>query len=251
METKNLHRILFFDIETASATPDYLGMDSELQALWDHKSAYWLKSVDDPADPAVFADLYSKKAGIYAEFGRVVCISMGFLILDKGEIKELRLNSFSGSDESVILKEFSQLLEKYFGDPASSFLCGHNIREFDVPYLSRRMIINGLRLPRMLDIAGKKPWETTHLIDTMELWKFGDYKNYTSLKLLAHVLGIPSPKDDIDGSMVSKVYWEENDLERIKNYCEKDVKTTVQVFLRLKNLKMVEEEKIRSSIKQK
>jgi len=251
MLTKNLHRILFFDIETASAAPNYTEMDADLQSLWDHKAGYWLKTEHDHKDPNVFADLYMKKAGIYAEFGKVVCISMGILRKDKNGIKELRLSSIYGTDEKTILSEFAQLINKYFNDPANDFLCGHNIKEFDVPYLSRRMIIHGISLPKMLDNAGKKPWETNHLIDTLELWKFGDYKNYTSLKLLAYVLGIPSPKDDIDGSMVSQVFWEEKNLDRIMEYCQKDVKTTVQVYLRLNGLPLVEEEKISFAGKKK
>jgi len=251
MITKNLHRILFFDIETASNAPNYSLLESDLKSLWEHKAGYWLKSEQEKSDPDVFTDLYSKKAGIYAEFGKVVCISMGILLMEKNIIKELRLSSIFGEDEPKILSDFAKLTDKYFADPTNDYLCGHNIKEFDVPFLSRRMIIHGVALPKMLDNAGKKPWETLHLIDTMEMWKFGDYKNYTSLKLLAHVLGIPSPKDDIDGSMVSNVFWEEKNLERIRNYCEKDVKTTVQVFLKLNGLPVIEDDKISFSRKDK
>lgn len=244
MLTKNLHRILFFDIETASSSPDYQTLDPELQSLWDHKASYWIKSDLEAGATDVFSDLYRKKAGIYAEFGKVVCISMGILIMEKDDIKELRLSSISGSEEKALLTAFAQLIDKYYGDPSKDYFCGHNLKEFDVPYLSRRMVIQGIPLPKMLDISGKKPWEITHLLDTMEMWKFGDFKNYTSLKLLAYVLGIPSPKDDIDGSMVSQVFWEEKNIDRIREYCEKDVKTTVQVYLRLNGLPLVDEEKI-------
>lgn len=240
---KTLPNILFLDIETVSEYPDYEAMDESTQLLWQHKSAYWIKDIEVPGE-ADYANTYQDKAGIYAEFGKVVCISMGLVVLEKGEIHSFRLNSLCLDDEKKLLNDFANLLDKFYPSPQKYFLCGHNIREFDVPFLARRMIINGIHLPAMLDISGKKPWESKFLLDTLEMWKFGDYKNFTSLKLLAHVLGIPSPKDDIDGSQVGSVYWKDKDLDRIRVYCEKDVVTTAQVFLKLKNFASLPTDKI-------
>ncbi|MGB3546715.1 MAG: ribonuclease H-like domain-containing protein, partial [Saprospiraceae bacterium] len=151
---------------------------------------------------------------------------------------------FASDDERELLEGFSAMLQQYYKDPAKCYLCGHNIKEFDIPYVCRRMVVNGLSFPEVLQITGKKPWETKHLLDTLELWKFGDYKNYTSLKLLAGLFGIPSPKDDIDGSDVGRVYWQEKDLPRIALYCEKDVLATVQLFLRYQLKPLLEEDQI-------
>jgi len=235
----NISDILFLDIETVPVSKEYYDLPPLIKELWNKKSKYWIKDKEESDE--LYAELYSKKAGIYAEFAKVVCISVGYIKEFDGK-KEIRLNSYYGDDEKKVLSDFSDLLNKHFNNPNKYFLCGHNIKEFDIPFLSRRMIINGLPLPAMLDIAGKKPWETKHLCDTMEMWKFGDYKNYTSLNLLAAILGIKSPKDDIDGSMVAKVYWEEKDLERIKIYCEKDVTTVAQIYLRMNNFPLLEEE---------
>ena len=236
MLTKNLPRILFLDIETVSASRTFQEMDPEWQELWTHKAAYWLRDAGQPPETAALSSIYQDKAGIYAEFGKIVCISLGILVVESGEIMTLRLNSIYGDDEKKLLTDFAALLQKFYPDPERFYLCGHNIREFDVPYLARRMIIHGMPLPEMLNISGRKPWETKFLLDTLDLWKFGDYKHFTSLKLLAKVLGIPSPKEDIDGSQVGGVYWEEEDLERIKDYCERDVATVASVFLRLNGL---------------
>jgi DNA polymerase elongation subunit (family B) len=238
-----LPKILFFDVETVSGAASYEQLDAELQALWQQKSAYWLRDTSDPVE-SDYSRAYTEKAGIYAEFGQVVCISMGILVPGEEGIHSFRVNSIVGDDEQKLLRDFAGLLDKYYPDPEQYYLCGHNIREFDVPYIARRMIINGIKLPKMLSVSGKKPWETKFILDTLEMWKFGDYKNYTSLRLLAHILGIPSPKDDIDGSQVGRVYWEEKDLDRIRIYCEKDVVTTCRVFLRLSQLGELSEEKV-------
>jgi len=218
MLINTLPKILFLDIETVSGKASYIELEEDFKELWNQKSAYWMRDIEKP-DEKDFSRIYNEKAGILAEFGQIVCISMGILIIEKGEIKTFRLNSICSDDEKDLLMRFTQLLDKFYPDPNKYFLCGHNIKEFDVPYLARRMIINGIKLPKMLDISGKKPWETKFLLDTLELWKFGDYKHFTSLKLLAYILGISSPKDDIDGSQVGQVYWEDKDLERIKVYC--------------------------------
>jgi uncharacterized protein YprB with RNaseH-like and TPR domain len=220
----NLEYILFLDIETVPQHQDFGAIDAETKELWAQKSNYHRKDVLTPEE-------FYDRAGIWAEFGKIVCISVGYFKLD-GETKSFRVTTFKG-EESVLLQDFKELLENHFG-LAKHMLCAHNGKEFDFPYIARRMIVNSISLPYHLDLFGKKPWEVNHL-DTMDLWKFGDYKNYTSLKLLANVLGIASPKEDIDGSMVRDVYYKDNDLNRIARYCELDVITTAQVFLRLRN----------------
>ena len=235
--TMHLSNILFLDIETVPQYPVFEKAEETYQKLWEDKAKFLIKSEEDtPA--SVF-----ERAGIYAEFGKIVCISVG-IINDRGPKRELRIKSYANEDEAALLKEFNTLLDKHFsGD--EHLLCGHNGKEFDFPYIARRMLIHGMSLPRILDIAGKKPWEIKHL-DTMQMWKFGDFKNFTSLKLLAHVFGLPTPKDDIDGSQVAGVFWEEKNLPRIVTYCEKDVVTLVQVFLRMNQMPMLTEEELDS-----
>jgi uncharacterized protein YprB with RNaseH-like and TPR domain len=184
-----------------------------------------------------------ERAGIYSEFGKIICISVG-LIREKNPFI-FRLKSFFGKDEKTLLSDFSAMLSKFSRTNREAVLCAHNGKEFDFPYIARRMIINGLVIPEILDNAGKKPWEIK-LLDTMDLWKFGDYKNYTSLELLTSILGIPTPKDDIDGSMVAGVYYNEDNLERIVHYCEKDVLAIARVMLRFMNLPGIDEDKIES-----
>ncbi len=237
MAEYDLSNILVFDIETVSQEAEYSSTSERIQKLWDLKHERIGK--EDEESP----DSY-ERAGIYAEFGKVVCISAGIFIPNGGKYS-LRTKSFYGDDEKKLLSDFSEMLNKSFYQ-ANKVLCGHNIREFDVPYLCRRMLINGLKLPKILQIQGKKPWEINQL-DTMQMWKFGDFKAYTSLNLLAAVFDIPTPKDDIDGSMVGKVYWEEKDLNRIAVYCEKDVVTSAQVLLKLLGLPLIESDQISSS----
>ena len=177
---------------------------------------------------------FKNKAAIFAEFGKIVCISMGIAYYDKeANHYKIRLKSFDQASEEELLKSFCDLLNKHYSNPLTHALGGHNIKEFDIPFICRRLIINRMDLPDILKIGGKKPWELNYFIDTMEMWKFGDWKNYTSLKLLTAIFDIPSPKDDIDGSQVGQVYWEENDLKRISRYCEKDVLATMQVYDRI------------------
>lgn len=229
----HLRNILFLDIETVPEAASYKDLSDEARELWELKSRYQRKE-------EFTAEEYYERAGIWAEFGKVICISAGYFT-GSGKDREFRLRSFSGKEEAL-LRDFASLLEEYFSNPGK-LLCAHNGKEFDFPYLARRMLILGIPLPNSLNLFGKKPWEIPHL-DTMELWKFGDFKHYTSLKLLAHVLGIPSPKDDIDGSMVRDVYYEENNLERIVQYCERDVITVARIFLRLRNEALLAEDQI-------
>ncbi len=236
-----ISNILFLDIETVSVEKDYKSLSPEFQKFWNKKSNYWLNNDRENIPVEVYSDLYAEKAGIYAEFAKVVCISVGFLVKEDERYK-LRLKSFSSREEKEVLEAFVDLLNSHYNNPNKHSLCGHNIREFDIPFLARRIIINGLKVPSLLDLMGKKPWETNHIIDTMQMWKFGDFKNYTSLDLLANVLGIKSPKDDIDGSQVGRVFWEDNDLDRIAIYCEKDVRTVANVYMRLMSMGTIDEE---------
>jgi hypothetical protein len=231
----NPEHILFLDIETVPQQSDYDKLTETTQQLWEQKTEYQRK---DDFTPKEFYD----RAGIWAEFGKIICISAGFFNM-KGDLRNFRVTSFHG-DEKEILKDFKNLLENHFNRP-HHLLCAHNGKEFDFPYIARRMIIQGMTLPSKLNLFGKKPWEVPHL-DTMELWKFGDYKTFTSLKLMAHVLGIPSPKDDIDGSQVRDVYYNEKDIDRIIQYCEKDTVTVAQIFLKLRNEQILEEDEILS-----
>lgn len=224
MKQPELGDILFLDIETVSGKAKFEELSEEMQGLWAQKTKYQRGEEHSPED------FYAERGGILAEFSKVVCISVA-LIYRNSDGLAIKTKSFYGDDEAALLNDFAQLLNQSFSSPWSR-LCAHNGKEFDFPVLARRMIINRIPLPAALQLAGKKPWEVPH-IDTMELWKFGDYKHYTSLKLLCAVLGVPSPKDDIDGSQVSPTYWEEKDLPRIVKYCEKDTVALTQVYLRL------------------
>jgi DNA polymerase elongation subunit (family B) len=228
--------VLFLDIETVPEASSYELLNPVMQTLWDKKSKQFRSP--DQTPNAVY-----ERAGIYSEFGKIICISVG-LINEKNPFR-FRLKSFYGSEERTLLSEFSAMLSKFTKTNKEALLCAHNGKEFDYPYIARRMIINGLIIPEILDNAGKKPWEIK-LLDTMDLWKFGDYKNYTSLDLLTSILGITSPKDDIDGSMVAGIYYGENDIERIVRYCEKDVLAIAQVLLRFMNLPQISDDKIES-----
>ena len=232
----DLKNILFLDIETVSGEQNFDLLSGDMKKLWADKTK-WQRKEDTSAK-----EYYADRAGILAEFGKIVCISVGFIHYKDG-MKNFRLRSFYNHDETLLLGEFAEMLkEKYFNHPRQ-VLCGHNAKEFDFPYICRRMLVNGINLPHILQIAGKKPWEIAHL-DTMELWKFCDYKHYTSIKLLCAIFNIPTQKNDIDGSMVSNVYWNENNLKRIAKYCEKDVLATAQIFMKFRNEKLLQDEQI-------
>ena len=228
-----LENILFLDIETVPLHRDYDELDDTNQTLWAEKTKYLRKDDFTPEE-------YYDRAGIWAEFGKIVCISVGYFNT-KGSNRNFRVTSFYG-EEVTLLKEFKNLLETHFNH-RNHLLCAHNGKEFDFPYIARRMIINQIELPYKLNLFGKKPWEVPH-IDTLDLWKFGDYKHYTSLKLLTSILGIPSPKDDIDGSQVRDIYYEEEDIDRIITYCEKDTVAVAQVVLRLRNESLLEDHEV-------
>jgi len=229
-----LNNILFLDIETIPEEVSFEKLAPVKQELYAQKTKYQRKEDFTPEE-------FYERAGIWAEFGKIVCVSVGFFDHESKGLS-FRLKSFYGTDEVKILEDFKILLDVHFNQK-SHVLCAHNGKEFDFPYLARRMIINKIELPEKLNLFGKKPWEVPHL-DTMEMWKFGDYKHYTSLNLLTNILGIPSPKEDIDGSQVARVYYEENDLIRIAKYCENDTLAVAQVYLRFKNLKILKEEQV-------
>jgi predicted PolB exonuclease-like 3'-5' exonuclease len=236
LDNLKVEDVLFLDIETVPEVQSFDLLDPRRQSLWEKKSKQF--RIDDQSADEVYG-----RAGIYSEFGKIICISVGRI---RGiNPSTLRLKSFFGNDEKSLLSDFALMLTKFCKTNREAILCAHNGKEFDYPFIARRMIINGLILPEILDNSGKKPWEVK-LLDTMDLWKFGDYKNYTSLELLTSVLGIPTPKDDIDGSMVAGVFYNEKDTERIVRYCEKDVIAIAQVLLRFMNRPLIEEDKIES-----
>ncbi len=244
----NPNNILFLDIETASQREFYTELDSDAQALWsDHTRSR--KIIKDPEQDT--SETVYSRAAIYAEFGKIICVSCAYTTGD-GEGRKLCVKSFCCDEEVELLRQLHALLTQWGetkdaqGRPCvrtDRFLCAHNGKEFDFPYISRRMLINGIPLPEILNNYGKKPWEVMHL-DTMELWKFGDWKSYTTLNLLAHVFKVPSPKGDIDGSKVHDVYYKEKNLRRIVDYCEKDVETLTQVYLRMNGFPLVKQENV-------
>jgi len=242
MQQNELQKIMFLDIETVPSVSDFSELPGELMHLWEDKYAILQKRLPEKYnDTTTAGEAFNSSAGIYSEFGKIVCISVGFIHYQSTEMN-FRTKSFSGNNEKQLLSDFLDLIHK-FCITKEQTLCGHNIKEFDIPFICRRILINGLELPFIFQISGKKPWEIS-FIDTLELWKFGDFKNYTALKLLTAVFGIPTPKDDIDGSQVAHVYYQEKDIERISLYCQKDVVATAQVFLRLNGLDLIKSENI-------
>jgi DNA polymerase elongation subunit (family B) len=226
-----LRDILFIDIETVASTDDYSSIDERLKVQWSRKANFFRREGQLSDE-----ELFHERAGIYAEFGKIVCVAVGrYLDNESGDLA-LRTRVYTGDDESELLTEVRNMLEKF--DSSSLRLCAHNGKEFDYPYLCRRMLINGVPLPATLNLSGKRAWEIPHL-DTMELWKFGDYKHYTSLDLLAALFQIPSSKNNMDGSQVNYVYYHDKDLAKIAEYCREDVIVLAQLFLKLKGYPLI------------
>jgi hypothetical protein len=224
----NIPGLLFIDIETVPQFSAFEQLSDAMKALWTDKHSF-LRTENETAEVG-----YLKRAGVYAEFAKIVCISLGYFHFDRQSRKRtFRLKSFYNDDEQVLLNEFLQLINAHFNDPETYNFCGHNIREFDIPFICRRMLVHRMMFPHMLDVSGRRPWENSY-VDTLQLWKFGDYKHYTSLKLLTEILGIPTPKDLMDGKDVSRVYWQEKGLAQIAEYCQKDVVTVARLLLRFK-----------------
>jgi len=233
--TTELRDILFLDIETIGAVEHYNQLSERFKTQWARKANFF-KREENQTDE----DLFHERAGIYAEFGKIIVISIGKFGEENGK-RIFKTKAFSNHDEKKLLEDFKSLLEKL--DATKTKLCAHNGKEFDFPYISRRMLIHGIALPSLLNLSGKKPWEAPHL-DTMELWKFGDYKHYTSLDLLLALFDIPSSKSEMDGSMVNHVYYKEKNLAKITEYCTADVVAIAQLYLRMKGLPLVEDENI-------
>lgn len=236
MQNIRIENLLFIDIETVPQQPDFTQLSAEWQALWTEK-VRWLV----PADTTAHA-FYPQRAGIMAEFAKVICVSMGYFRKEAKGL-QLRIKSFYGDDEKQLLTNMLSALTELEAVNNKWSFTGHNIKEFDIPFLCRRLVANSIGIPTYLDFQNMKPWDT-NMVDTFQYWRFGDYKNYTSLKLLAATLGIPSPKDDIDGSMVADVYYKARDLERIVNYCQKDVITVANIVRRFKNLPILSEDEV-------
>ena len=233
IEKINLNNILFLDIETVPEEAHFNALDDEMKTLWELKTQYQRKEDFTPED-------FYDRAGIWAEFGKIVCISVGYFVI-KGDVRHFRVTSFFCLLKKI-LHDFNNLLNNHFNQ-AQHVLCGHNAKEFDIPFIARRMIINQIPVPNKLNLFGKKPWEVPHL-DTLELWKFGDFKHFTSLKLMCKILGIPSSKGDIDGSQVGYVYYVDKDIDRIVTYCEKDTIAVAQIFLRFRREDLLIEDEI-------
>ena len=234
LENIKLQNVIFLDIETVSQQAEFKKLNKNWKSLWEKKASYQLK------EEQTAEDLY-ERAGIYAEFGKVICISVGLLREDQGK-KDFRIKSYYGDDEKQLLKSFCKMLQTHFIS-SDYLLCAHNGKEFDFPFLARRILVNGLKLPYLLDIAGRKPWEVQHL-DTMQLWKFGDYKNYTSLDLLTQLFNIKSPKNDMDGSDVGRTYWQEKNLKKIVAYCQNDTLAVAQLILAYKGLSQIKDSEV-------
>jgi uncharacterized protein YprB with RNaseH-like and TPR domain len=230
----NLSEILFLDIETVALEESYSDLSENLKVYWKKKATRFIRNENITEEEV--SNLYLSKAGIFAEFSKIICISVGFLTIKKEDVKKLRIKSFYGEDEAALLAEFRILLNEHFNKPRKHFLCGHNLREFDIPFICRRMLVHEMELPDLLKLSGKRPWQIEHLLDTLDLWRFGDFKHYVSLGLLAEILRVPTPKDDIDGSDIHQVYWSARDMKRIVNYCEKDVITVSKLLLKLNRI---------------
>ncbi|HMG82569.1 MAG TPA: ribonuclease H-like domain-containing protein [Ferruginibacter sp.] len=231
-----LEDFLIIDIETVSQQPGFDLLSADWQQLWQDKVKH---SLPDNISPGEY---YPQRAGVMAEFAKVVCISLGYFKKEQGKY-QLRVKSIYNIEEKELLKAFIQTVDQLYISNNNWSFTGHNIKEFDVPFLCRRILINDLPIPPYLDFQNMKPWET-NMVDTFQYWRFGDYKQYTSLKLLAAALNVPSPKDDIDGSMVGDVFWKEKNIERIAFYCQKDVVTVANIVCRFKNLRLLNSDQV-------
>ena len=235
----NLTDVLVFDIETVPMARSFSELDSPFKELWEERALRYM----DPESDETIEENFFNNAGVRAEFAKVICISAGYFSKNSTGQLGFRIKSFASATEKEVLTGFAQLLNEHFPNFEKHKLCGHNLKEFDVPFLSRRMLVKEVALPALLNLAGAKPWHVPHL-DTMELWKFGDRKSYTSLKLLAALLNVPTPKDDIDGSDVAKVFWVDGDLDRIRKYCQKDVLAVAQILLKFKSMPLISEDDV-------
>jgi predicted PolB exonuclease-like 3'-5' exonuclease len=238
----DITKILFLDIETVPQTEFLNELSPNLQHLWLEKMATLKTRMPEKFSETLSDDeIFMKNAGVYSEFSKIICISVGCFYIKNNE-QFFRVKSFAGTDEKKLLSDFSAMVKKFM-ITSNNLVCGHNIKEFDIPFICRRLLINDLKIPESINAAGKKPWETS-FVDTLELWRFGDYKNYTALKLLTAVFDIPTPKDDIDGSQVAEVFYKEQNISRISTYCQKDVIATARLYQRFCSLPMIADEKL-------
>jgi len=242
MNLNQMKKTLVLDIETASLVKCFDDLSARMKSFWEKKSMRLIKDHSEDKRQEVLSDLYDRKAAIFAEFARVVCISVGIFEVED-EIKSFRIKSFYGDNEKQILDDFSELVNAHFYDKYNHTIAGHNLKEFDIPFLCRRMVIHKMKLPNLMRLYGSRPWQVPHLLDTLDLWKFGDYKNFSSLDLLCEVLSIPTPKDNMNGSEVSQAFWD-GKVEEIKEYCEKDVLACARLILRLMGAQEIEDEKV-------
>jgi DNA polymerase elongation subunit (family B) len=242
---QEIKKLLFIDIETVSDKEKLSDLPENMQAHWQKKSKYLLQAYDHIEEEGEkLSKVYEDRAAIYAEFGKIICISVGYIRSGADGQPIMRIKSFAHDEEHQLLTDFADVIGAHFNDPQKITFCGHNIREFDIPYICRRMLIHGIPLPEIINLSGKKPWEVKHLLDTLEMWKFGDIKHYVSLDLLTTLMQVPTPKDDIDGSMVGQVYWKEKDLPRIVRYCEKDILSVANLILKLSRQPLLEEDQV-------
>ncbi|RFS16047.1 ribonuclease H-like domain-containing protein [Emticicia sp. C21] len=234
---KFLRNILFIDIETVSQEAHLDALDSRLKQLWLKKASYF-QNVENLSNE----EIYLKRSSIYAEFGKIICIGIGGIFSDDNDELALRVKMIRGETEMEILKEFKNILEKHKAG-ASLMLCAHNGKEFDFPYICRRMLVNEITLPRVLQVSGKKPWEINH-IDTLDLWKFGDYKNYTSLDLLAAIFDIPGGETEVSGELINDIYYKEKDKAKIEQYCAEYIVVLTQLYMKMNNWSLINENNI-------
>jgi predicted PolB exonuclease-like 3'-5' exonuclease len=231
-------KILFLDIETVGISKDYNSCEIEHPEI----ALQYLKYFDwfqkrFPEDevltkrPELANFMFRRRSALVPEFAKIVCVSVSF-VTDKGEIKS---QTFSGDDEKQVLLDSQTLLERC--GKLGFYLCGHNLKNFDIPMLAKRMVINGLLPPSILPSYDTKPWEIK-AIDTKEIWQFGSYTSIGSLDLMCTCMDIPSPKEgEITGEKVHDAYWIDGKLKEIAEYCERDVKVLVDVIKKLKELK--------------
>jgi DNA polymerase elongation subunit (family B) len=231
---KHLKNILFIDIETVSQESHFDSLDSRLKQLW-LKKASVIQNKDNLPDE----DFYLKRSSIYAEFGKIICIGIGGIFFDDNLEPTLRVKMIRGESEAEILAQFRAILEKHKAG-ANLMLCAHNGKEFDFPYICRRMLVHGITLPRILQVSGKKPWQIPH-IDTLDLWKFGDYKHYVSLELLATIFDIPDDESEVSGDQINHIYYIEKDRAKIELYCANDVKVLTQLYMKMNNWPLINE----------
>jgi predicted PolB exonuclease-like 3'-5' exonuclease len=224
------HKTLVIDIETVPCVKSWNTLPEAMQLHWLKKMEHLVLSDEEKQDAAF---CFENRAGIYAEFGKVICIGLGLFTSNEKKPSKIRLKALYNHDEKALLAEFSNTLKAFQKINKDLVFCGHNIKEFDIPYLCRRFIIQGLQMPEMMQFGGLKPWQVP-LEDTLHLWRFGDYKHYTSLDLLASALDVPSSKTEMDGSEVAERYWKEDQIKEIADYCLQDVYTTSLVYLKLK-----------------